>query len=57
MYLFDGRRIRKSWPVAHIATQVSRDPYAWSVESSPNDIIIIHTHNEVIVAFQHGSQL
>jgi hypothetical protein len=30
---------------------------AWSVESSPNDVIIIHTHNEVIVAFQHGSQM
>jgi hypothetical protein len=30
---------------------------AWSVESSPNDVIIIHTHNKVIVAFQHGSQM
>jgi hypothetical protein len=30
---------------------------AWSMESSPNDVIIIHTHNEVIVAFQHGSQM
>jgi hypothetical protein len=27
----------------------------WSVESSLNDVIIINTHNEVIVAFQHGS--
>jgi hypothetical protein len=30
---------------------------AWSMESSPNDAIIIHTHNEVIVVFQHGSQM
>jgi hypothetical protein len=30
---------------------------AWSVESSQNDVIIIHTHSEVIVAFQHGSQM
>jgi hypothetical protein len=28
-----------------------------NVVSSPNDVIIIHTHNEVIVAFQHGSQM
>jgi hypothetical protein len=31
--------------------------YSTSVESSPNDVIIIHTHSEVIVAFPHGSQV
>jgi hypothetical protein len=30
---------------------------AWSMERSPNDVLIIHTHNKVIVAFQHGSQM
>jgi hypothetical protein len=30
---------------------------AWIVESSRNDVVIIHAHNEVIVAFQHGSQM
>jgi hypothetical protein len=28
-----------------------------NAESSSNDVSIIHTHNEVIVAFQHGSQM
>jgi hypothetical protein len=42
--------LRQSRHVSHII-------YVVSVESSPNDVIIIHTHNEVIAAFQHGTQM
>jgi hypothetical protein len=41
----------------HQSRHISNVIYVVSMESSPNDVIIIHTHNKLIVAFQHGSQM